>query len=297
MSILATVGMTRDFGKVSSNCHPLRLSLCQSGEIANQATRRADRVFMVLVSNLTKKDMYMVPEHFDLHNEPWLDERTRRRLAGAGQGIDVASQRADDLDERCLAFLDARFAQNPTTRPSALDLACGRGGQTLRMVACGALVTAVDRHDHGADIQRALSGRPIPRPPHFIQADFRALPKTLPDAPYDAIICQRAIHYLRYAEAIAAVRAWTHYLKPGGRVFLSASGLNSELGHRYPHRDRPVAERYAYLASDMAHRHAIQQPVCLYEAMDLVDLLHAAGLGVADIFLSPFGNVKAMGFI
>ena len=239
----------------------------------------------------------MVPEHFDPHNEPWLDERTRRRLAGAGQGIDVASQRADDLDERCLAFLDARFAQNPTTRPSALDLACGRGGQTLRMVASGALVTAVDRHDHGADIQRALSGRLIPQPPHFIQADFRALPEALPDAPYDAIICQRAIHYLRYAEAVTAVRAWTHYLKPGGRVFLSASGLNSELGRRYPHRDRPVAERYGYLASDMADRHAIQQPVCLYEAMDLVDLLHAAGLGVADVFLSPFGNVKAMGFI
>ena len=239
----------------------------------------------------------MVPKNFDAHNEPWLDDRTRRRLAGAGAGIDVASQRADDLDERCLAFLDARFAHDPTRRPSALDLACGRGGQTLRMVACGALVTAVDQHDHGVDIQRALAGRPIPRPPSFVQADFRALPTILPNAPYDAIICQRAIHYMRYGEAVTAVRAWTHHLKPGGRVFLSASGLDSELGRRYPHRDRPVAERFACLAPDMAQRHAIQQPVCLYEAMDLVDLLHAAGLGVADVFLSPFGNVKAMAFI
>lgn len=246
--------------------------------------------------SLTTKDVFMVSKNSDKSNEPWLDERTRRRVASAGQGIDVASQRADDLDERCLAFLDARFAQSPATRPSALDLACGRGGQTLRMVACGALVTAVDRHDHGADIQRALTGRPI-QPPIFIQADMRALPKALPHAPYDAIICQRAIHYLRYSEAVTAVHAWTHYLKPGGRVFLSASGLGSELGRRYPHKDRPIVERFAYLAPDMAHRHAIQQPVCLYEAMDIVDLLHAAGLGIVDVFLSPFGNVKSIAFI
>lgn len=229
--------------------------------------------------------------------ELWLDTRTRRRLAGGGCGIDVASQRADDLDERCMAFLDARFAHNQDTCPSALDLACGQGGQALRMAAAGALVTAVDQHDHETVIQGEAARRHIWRPPVFVRADLRALPEDLSGAPFDAIICQRAVHYLPYAQAVAALRAWPRYLKPGARVFLSASGLASELGCDYPHQHKPVAERFAPLAPAMTARHDIQLPVCLYEAMDLVDLLHAAGFGIAEVFRSPFGNIKAVAFV
>ncbi|MHB1512373.1 MAG: class I SAM-dependent methyltransferase [Acidiferrobacter sp.] len=239
----------------------------------------------------------MILDNRRTYNEPWLDERTRRRPVGAGQGIDVASQRADDLDERCLAFLDARFARNPAVRPSALDLACGQGGQALRMAAGGAQVTAIDRLDQGTTLQRAASDRALWQPPVFVQADFRALPNALPGAPYDAIICQRAIHYVSYDEALTALQSWLRHLKPGGRIFLSASGLASELGRGYPHWGRPVAERWARLAPAMADRHDIRQPVCLYEAMDLINLLHAAGFGIAEVFRSPFGNVKAVAFV
>lgn len=229
--------------------------------------------------------------------EPWLDEHTRRRPAGDGHGIDVASQRADDLDERCLAFLDARFAQNPTARPTALDLACGQGGQALRMAARGAIVTAVDLCDQGPTIQRGAAERHVWQPPLFVQADLCALPRSIPGAPFDAIVCQRALHYVPHAEAVVALSGWPQTLKPGGRVFLSVSGLGSELGRGYLHRDRPIAERWVPLAPDMAERHDIRPPVCLYEPMDLVDLLHAAGFGIAEVFRSAFGNVKAVAFV
>lgn len=235
----------------------------------------------------------MILDNRGYRNELWLDERTHRRPTGTGHGIDVASQRADELDERCLAFLETRSAD----RPSALDLACGQGGQALRMLAAGAQVTAVDLLDRAEELRRVASGQGFWQPLHFAHADFRALPDDLPGAPYDAIICQRAIHYVRYDDAVAAVRSWLRYLKPGGRIFLSASGLASELGRGYPHWDRPIAERWAKLAPVMAGRHDIRMPVCLYEAMDLVDLLHAAGCGIAEVFKSPFGNVKAVAFI
>jgi SAM-dependent methyltransferase len=232
------------------------------------------------------------PDH-----ELWLDAHTRRRPAGDGHGIDVASQRADDLDERCLTFLEGRCARGDNEHPTALDLACGRGGQALRMAACGARVTAVDQYDHGADLQRAAAARRVGQPPVFASADVRALPEALPGAPFDAIVCQRALHYLPYGEAVTAVRSWVRYLKPGGRLFLSASGLTSELGQGYAHGDRPVTERFAPLAPAMAERHDIRAPVCLYEASDLVALLHVAGFGVAEVFRSPFGNVKAVAFV
>ena len=226
-----------------------------------------------------------------------LDAQTHRIPAGGGHGVDVASQRADYLDERCLAFLDARFARDLTTRPSALDVACGQGGQAIRLAAAGCRVTAVDIQDHAADIRRAASYHRVRQPPIFLQADLRALPAVLPEAPFDALICQRALHYIRYAEAVAAVASWRRHLAPGARVFVSASGLSSELGRGYPHAERPVAERFACLAPDMAERHDIRPAVCLYEASDMVELLHAAGLGVAEVFVSPFGNVKAVALV
>ena len=146
-----------------------------------------------------------------------LDAQTHRIPAGGGHGVDVASQRADDLDERCLAFLDARFARDLTTRPSALDVACGQGGQAIRLAAAGCRVTAVDIQDHAADIRRAASYHRVRQPPIFLQADLRALPAVLPEAPFDALICQRALHYIRYAEAVAAVASWRRHLAPGAR--------------------------------------------------------------------------------
>lgn len=227
----------------------------------------------------------------------WLDAQTRRISTGDGLGIDVAMQRADDLDERCLEFLGKRLDEGQAMRVSALDIACGHGGQSLRMAARGAAVTAVDLHDHAKTFEAVANRRPIWQPPLFLQADMRHLPDDLPGAPYDAIICQRAIHYLPYTELLATIRKWSCMLKPGGRLFVSASGLDSELGRDYPDRHAPVEKRFASLSPDIAARHDIRPPVCLYDTVDLIDLLHRAGLGVAETFVSPFGNVKAVAFV
>ncbi len=227
----------------------------------------------------------------------WLDAQTRRILTGDGHGIDVAIQRADDLDERCLDFLGRRFEENPSVHPTALDIACGCGGQSLRMAARGASVTAVDIQDHADRLARVAGRWRMGKPPVFHRADMRNLPADLPGAPYDAIVCQRAIHYLPYAEILATIGNWSQFLKPGGRLFVSASGLDSEIGQDYPGRNLPIEKRFAPLSPEMAERYDIRPPVCLYETVDLLDLLHRAGFGVAETFVSPFGNVKAVAFV
>lgn len=209
----------------------------------------------------------------------------------AGHGADIASQRADDLD---LVALD-RIAQMSRSQPvSALDLACGLGGQALRMLAAGARVAAVDIHDFSRELSPVPDlAQPTEPNLQFIQADLRQLPDHLPFAPYDVVICQRAIHYLPYAEALSALRALIRHLRATAHLFLSASGLSSELGADYPHATLPVTQRFCPLAPVMADRHKIHAPVCLYTPDDLEQLLSQAGFHTYKFWSSPFGNVKA----
>jgi len=58
-----------------------------------------------------------------------------------GHGVDIASNRADSLDKEALAYVAAHAGC------AVLDLGCGAGGQSVRMVQAGARVVAVDQFD------------------------------------------------------------------------------------------------------------------------------------------------------
>ncbi len=202
-------------------------------------------------------------------------------LTKGGRGVDVASQREDDLDRAAIEFIRARSA------PAVLEIGCGLGGQSFRMAEAGAVVTAMDMHDYSESI-----------PAHdriaFVQGDLASFAPA-PDVHYDAIFSQRTIHYLPFGQAAAALRRLVeNHLNPGGALFLSASGLLSELGHFYPHADLPVSERFANLSPAMSEKHGIHAPVCLYTCDDLTGLLMMCGL-YPKVWISPFGNIKAIG--
>lgn len=202
-------------------------------------------------------------------------------LTKGGRGVDVASQREDDLDRAAIEFIRARSA------PAVLEIGCGLGGQSFRMAEAGAVVTALDMHDYSGSI-----------PAHdrisFVQGDLSSFAPA-PDVRYDAIFSQRTIHYLPFGAAVAALKLLVkHHLATGGTVFLSASGLGSELGDIYPHAGRPVGERFTNLSPHMAEKHGIHAPVCLYTCEDLAGLLLTCGL-YPKVWISPFGNIKAIG--
>lgn len=212
----------------------------------------------------------------------------RKIDAGAGHGIDVATQRADDLDEECLRFI-AACADPRQVR--ALDLGCGQAGQSLRMARLGADVTALDLvYQFDAAIEAArregLSLR-------CGVIDLR-LAHLVVDRPVDVIVCQRAIHYLPAADAAEAAAAMRALLAPGGRLYISASGMASELGNAYAGAHEPYERRLHPLSQQMADKHNIHAPVCLYTEQDLRALLVDAGFAVERLYSSPFGNVKAV---
>lgn len=204
-------------------------------------------------------------------------------------GVDIAMQRADDLDRMALERLQA--IGSPAR---ALDVASATGGQAIRMAATGADTTALDIDDYADAFMFAARQQGVAERCVFERRDITACNVAATLGRFDVIVCQRMIHYLPYQGAVAVIRNLASALTDGGRLYLSASGLHSELGDGYAGVRRPVLMRYDPLADAMQDKHDIQGPVCLYSLADLATLLEVAGLRVEQVFASAFGNIKAV---
>lgn len=208
----------------------------------------------------------------------------------SGHGIDVALQREDYLDGSAIRQIRSLVAQRGTVR--ALDAACAAGGQARRMARAGAAVTAVDLHSDGAALLRAAFDEGLTQI-DFVQADLRDPGLYQRIGHFDLIIAQRFIHYLPFADAVKVIRLFRHALLPDGKLYISASGLRSELGQNY-HGAEDVAQRFAALWPPMANKHGIHDKVCLYEEHDIRALLAAGGMHAEKLYASPFGNLKTI---
>jgi hypothetical protein len=217
-----------------------------------------------------------------------LNDLGDRLLPTTGRhGADIARQRLDALDRAAL-----RHALGLELPAKAVDLGGGTGMQALRLAALGLETWLVDTLPRGQTVL-GTDGVAALLPLHHLQKDARTLVgDDLPDA--IALCCsQRFIHYLRQAEALTLLRLLRGRMRPDAKLFLSASGFDSELGEAYAATGLPVAERFAPLAPDMAEKHGIHEPVCLYAPEELAALGTAAGFVCERAFSSVFGNVKA----
>lgn len=206
-------------------------------------------------------------------------------------GIDISSQRMDKLDRDALQY--ALTIYNHETPPTAIDLGCGLGIQGVRFSLLGMETTLIDLHDISKRIE-LLSNLFQIGDLQFVQKDVRSLDAS--DLPDDIALLhsQRFIHYLEFSEALELFRLFADHMKPASRLFVSASGLHTELGDGYPDRDIPLEDRFSELAPAMAQKHDIHDPVCLYTIEDMEQLLTDAGFRVRDLHASTFGNIKAI---
>jgi SAM-dependent methyltransferase len=216
----------------------------------------------------------------------------RQLTTGLGYGIDVATQREDYLDGSAIRRIKSLIGQPRGTAVRALDAACAAGGQARRMARAGAVVTAVDLHDYGADLLNAAAKEGLGGI-EFVQADLRHADLYRQLGQFDVIIAQRFIHYLPFPEAVDVVKLFKSALFPDGKLYLSASGLGSELGRNY-NGANARSDRFSELWQPMANKHGIHGKVCLYEEEDMKALLEASGMDAETVYASPFGNIKSI---
>jgi SAM-dependent methyltransferase len=207
----------------------------------------------------------------------------------ASHGADIAAQWVDELDLETL-----RFVVSPKiSKRVALDLGCGLGVQGIRLAVLGCKSVLYDVVDIGERIERIKQALGIQNL-EFRQIDLRqATPEDFP-ADIGVIYSQRFIHHLRFDEASHLLRMLASRLCPKARLFVSASGLGSELGAGYTDSGVAVEHRFAPLASEMQVKHEIREPVCLYALEELERLVLAHGFATIRTWTTPFGNVKGV---
>ncbi len=204
-------------------------------------------------------------------------------------GADIASQRMDDLDVEALHHaLTIRDGKG-----TAIDLGCGLGIQGLRFASYGIRTILIDWLPAEMTVLRA-DGIDRLMPLSHIMKDAKSLVDS--DMPDNISICysQRFIHYLAFDDAVKLLRLMRGRMIDGAKLFISASGLHSELGNGYSAQDLPLEKRFAPLCQEMAEKHDIREPVCLYTTADLESLCVLTCFRAERVFTSAFGNVKGI---
>jgi SAM-dependent methyltransferase len=202
-------------------------------------------------------------------------------------GPDIASQRLDDLDKRAL---DAVLRSDE--RPTCIDLGCGFGWQGLRFALLGAPSYLFDLQQEPAALARFRIETQLPMT--FWSGDIHALPDADLPTKVDIGFSQRFIHFLRFEQARILLSRIAARMQPGARFFISGSGIASELGDGYAGKESPLHARFDHLQAEMAQKHNILEPVCLYDQDDLSLLMLQAGFERVEIWRSAFGNIKGV---
>jgi hypothetical protein len=204
-------------------------------------------------------------------------------------GADISSQRMDDLDVETLRYA----LQVKEKKGAVLDLGCGIGIQGLRLASLGFKTLLVDWMPVDMTVLR-VAGLDDLLPLSYLMKDARALESA--DLPAEIAICysQRFIHYLKFDEAVALLQLIRERMLSGAKLFLSASGLLSELGEDYSGKSHKISRRFSTLSASMAEKHNIHEPVCLYAPDELATLCQRASFSCDRVYSSAFGNVKGV---
>lgn len=204
-------------------------------------------------------------------------------------GADIASQRMDDLDRKCIEH--ALRLNNKNIY--ALEIGCGLGIQGVRLAVLGIETLLIDILDISETVEALTRLLGIGNLELLIKDARNITHDDIQSSP-DIVFSQRFIHYLKYTEARTLIACIATIMQPGSMLFISASGLYSELGQGYKDKELPLHERYCNLDNRMAEKHQIKESVCLYSEQDIKILVEPFDFTPVEVWSSSFGNIKAI---
>lgn len=177
---------------------------------------------------------------------------------------------------------------------SVLLTPAGRCGLAIKFARLGARVSIADREE----MQQEVAGRALAAGfadnIAFIPSPSILDTCSLDGSRFDIIFLRRGLCSLPYDEARTVVRLLMQKLKIGGKLYTSVFGLHSELGHEYPGAELPIDQRYQPLASKVAAKYELHDPLCLYTERNLFTLLLEAGASVLRTLTTTYGNVQGI---
>lgn len=162
------------------------------------------------------------------------DSDLQKRIRTEAYGEDYGQNGWQTADEQDLFIAHLRLdlkSRGPEGESRLLEVACGSGGPTLRIVRrTGCRAHGVDAHEQAIAEARARSAREgLADRAAFDHLDAsRTLP--FPDASFDGVICIDAINHLPDRPRILA--EWARVMRPGGRlVFTDPTVITGMVTH------------------------------------------------------------------
>ncbi|MFM9057683.1 MAG: class I SAM-dependent methyltransferase [Planctomycetaceae bacterium] len=185
-------------------------------------------------------------------------------------------------------FLTAVQWTAPADRPLVLlDVGCGTGGIARRLYERGFSVLGIDVNPEAVSAawQLAVSADASGRGLRFAEADFAAerAPR-IDGGPFDVAVCQLVLSIIGDARHRAnLLRNVGQHLRPGGWLFLSASGvsdtINAGYARLYTEDHHLTGERHTYLSRDeagtvlyMTHHFTTDELLGLLETADFREI-------------------------
>jgi SAM-dependent methyltransferase len=182
-----------------------------------------------------------------------------------------------------LAGLPATDRKNPPL--ALLDVGCGTGRLSRQLYDRGFSVLGVDINADAVRIARkvAVSADAAGRRLRFEEADWSSNHgPELDGGPFDVVVCQLVISIIGAApQRMNLLRHVRDHLRPGGWLYLSASGVSDTINAAYARlyaEDFPLTgERHTYLSRD--DRREILYMTHHFMVDELAGLLETAGFG------------------
>jgi SAM-dependent methyltransferase len=221
-----------------------------------------------------------------------------------GYGTAYTNRKPDSLEPRLFSYLDGLKASG-IDKPTVLDLACGHGGLTLRLLEAGAQVKAVDLQAEciaATSRQVSAKGTTLLRNLHLRVAHFgkRAYWENTPGGVH-AVAMVRSFHFLTFDEQREALRHICRVLhfrgdsQPPGKLFgvvLAAESLVGQSGGY--DTGVTVYKRHAVPDNAEARAVGITEPVTLLHTLELRSLLVATGFTVEHFETTEYGHHKVV---
>ncbi len=212
-----------------------------------------------------------------------MDQRDARDDWRGFEAGRIPSKRATPHLDRWLDALPPPAAGAPA--PCLLDVGCGTGGLARRLYDRGFSVVGVDINPAAIEAASALAapadgrGRLL----RFAVADVAAdAPPRIDGAAFDVVVCQLVLSIIGgLRERVNLLRHLRGALRPGGGLYLSASGVSDTINPGYARlyaEDLPrTGEHATYLSRD--ERGEVLYMTHHFTAEELAALVAAAGFG------------------
>jgi hypothetical protein len=201
--------------------------------------------------------------------------QTEKHLAlpiSGHSGLCASFYDPDQLDMEALKYAKQLMKHNISNEKLyAADVGCSPYfPQAIRFAQLGLSVDAFDV-EHAIEEYESIN-QELGNKINYIQTNLKLRLKHF-DCSYSIVYSNRFISHITFYEARNLLQYFIEHANIGCRFYISFSSLESYESSLYSDCFKPVEERYSKVSGEVAKKHQLTEPMCLYSRSDIYDKL------------------------